>query len=499
MKVSPATHVVKELRGRLIDPLGRLPLYRALAAAHALVRTEQPVSRVVMKFGGTSVGIAANLVGALDVIAKQAAADAAAPIVVVSALSGVTNLLVEFCALPSRREALAARLIERHTSYVAEIGFGAEAIAPLLDEWRPLAAASAGLGALTAAARDNVLAMGERFAAAIVAAGLTARGIRAVAVVAGEAGLVTDERFGAAHPLPEAQDLLSRRLGPDSDTVTVFTGFLGRTLDGRTTTLGRGGSDYSAAIVGAAIQAREIQIWTDTSGLLSADPRIVPEARPVPHLSFVEASELAYFGAKVLHPKTLLPAIDRGIAVRILNTARPGDEGSRITPTAEPTDAPWRVKSIACKKAVTAVTIVSTRMLLAHGFLARVFEVFGRHHLVVDLVTTSEVSISVTLDDTSRLEEALAELEGIGRVEVRDGLAVVAVVGEGAPTRVGLAGHVFTLLGGVGIAVEMISQGASRVNLSFVVREDDADKSVRLLHRGLGLDLDVPSAAAAPR
>jgi aspartate kinase len=152
------------------------------------------------------------------------------------------------------------------------------------------------------------------------------------------------------------------------------------------------------------------------------------------------------------------------------------------------------VKSIACKQGVTAVTIASSRMLLAHGFLARVFEVFGRHQVVVDLVTTSEVSISVTVDDTSRLDEAIAELESIGRVEVRGDLAVVAVVGEGAPQRIGLAGHVFTLLGGVGVGVEMISQGASRVNLSFVVRDEDAVKAVRLLHRGLGLDAEPARA-----
>src|SRR5262249_34590437 len=161
----------------------------------------------------------------------------------------------------------------------------------------------------------------------------------------------------------------------------------------------------------------EIEIWTDTSGMLSADPRIVPEARPVPHLSFAEASELAYFGAKVLHPKTLLPAIERDAPVRILNTGRPHDPGSLITAAADPAPAAWRVKSIASKKDITAVTIASSRMLLAHGFLARVFDVFGRHHVVVDLVTTSEVSISVTVDDESRLAPAIAELEAIGRVE----------------------------------------------------------------------------------
>ena len=456
------------------------------------------MQRVVMKFGGTSVGIASNFAQAQALVLARAARDAKPPVVVVSALTGVTNVLVEFCALPSRRPALSERIVERHESFAAEIGVGTGPIAGLLAEWRETSGRLAHEGALPGEARDRVLAFGERFAAALFAAGLRARGLEARAVLAGEAGLVTDERFGAAHPLPEANARLERTLAAESG-VAVFTGFLGCTLDGRTTTLGRGGSDFSAAIVGAAIGADEIQVWTDTSGMLTSDPRIVPEAQPVPHLSFAEASELAYFGARVLHPKTLLPAMDRGIPVRILNTARPDDPGSCITASAEPSGAQWRVKSIACKKAVTAVTIVSTRMLLAHGFLARVFEIFGRHHLVVDLVTTSEVSISVTLDDSSRLEVALAELEGIGRVEVKHGLAVVAVVGEGAPTRIGLAGHVFTLLGGVGIGVEMISQGASRVNISFVVREQDADRSVRLLHAGLGLDAVTPAAAAAPR
>jgi aspartate kinase len=186
----------------------------------------------------------------------------------------------------------------------------------------------------------------------------------------------------------------------------------------------------------------------------------------------------------------------RPSTVRVLNTLRPADPGSLITPRGEPEPSAWRVKSIASKKGITAVTIASSRMLLAHGFLARVFEVFGRHRIAVDLVTTSEVSISVTVDDRSRLAPAIAELEGIGRIEVRSGLAVVAVVGEGAPQHVGLAGHIFTLLGGIGVGVEMISQGASRVNLSFVVREEDADRVVRLLHRGLGLDVEMAAEVA---
>src|SRR6516164_4671869 len=449
---------------------------------------------LVMKFGGTSVGVPEHFAVAVGLVAARRDRD---PVVVVSALAGVTNLLADFCRHPERRRDLAARIVDRHTAFTRDARLPLAAVDAQLDVWVADAEALTGLTEpLHGAQRDEVLAWGERLSARLFAAGLETAGVPARAIVAGDAGLVTDDRFGAAHPLPEALSQLRAALGL-RPPIPVVTGFLGRTSDGRTTTLGRGGSDYSAALIGAALGAEEIQIWTDTSGMLSADPRIVPEARPVPRLSFTEASELAYFGARVLHPKTLLPAIERGVPVRVLNTASPDDSGSLITATEAPSDDTWRGKSIACKKGMTAVTIVSTRMLLAHGFLAHVFEVFGRHHIVVDLVTTSEVSISVTVDDATGLQAAIAELEAIGRVEVRHGLAVVAVVGEEAPRRIGLAGHLFTLVGGVGIGIEMISQGASRVNLSFVVREEDADRVVRLLHRGLGLDEETTAAVAA--
>jgi aspartate kinase len=449
----------------------------------------------VLKFGGTSLGVLAQCLRALEIVRERAAAD---PLVVVSALSGATNTLVELCRTADSRSLLLGTLELRHLEHARALEVDSSEVLALLAELRADPALARAEVPMPRADRDRVLAFGERLSAALFAAALSARGVPARAVHAGEAGLVTDDRFGNAHPLPEAADRLRVSLAMRA-SVPVVTGFLGATLDGRTTTLGRGGSDYSAAYIGSALGADEIQIWTDTSGMLSADPRVVPEARPVPRLSFAEASELAYFGARVLHPKTLLPAMERGVPVRILNTARPSDPGSLITSEAEAHERGWRVKSIACKSGITAVTIASTRMLLAHGFLARVFEVFGRHHVVVDLVTTSEVSISVTVDDTSRLPQALAELASIGEVEVRENLAVVAVVGEGAPTQVGLAGHVFTLLGGVGVSVEMISQGASRVNLSFVVAEAHAARVVRLLHRGLGLDAEVPTAEPAAR
>lgn len=439
----------------------------------------------VLKFGGTSVGSPEAFRNAVGLVRRAAAAD---PVVVVSALAGVTDLLVRMTREPQSRTALVQQIRDRHMSQAREVEIDgavlASGLAELESDVRMLPGA-----ALDPKQADRVLSHGERLSAVLFAAGLEQQGVQARAVVAGDAGLVTDERFGAAHPLPEAASRLRAGLAA-RPPVPVVTGFLGRTLGGDTTTLGRGGSDFTAAILGAALGAGEIQIWTDTNGMMSADPRIVPEARPVPKLSFAEAAELAYFGAKVLHPKTILPAVERGIPVRILNTHAPDDPGSLITGETETADETWRIKSIACKKGITSITVDSTRMLLAYGFLARVFDIFGRHHIVVDLVTTSEVSISLTVDDAAGLDDAIEELEAIGAVSVKRDLAVVAVVGEGAATRIGLAGHIFTLLGGVGIGIEMISQGASRINLSFVVQNEDADRTVRLLHRGLGLDAD---------
>jgi aspartate kinase len=450
---------------------------------------------IVLKFGGTSLGTAASLDNALHIVQGNPQGEAA---VVVSALSGMTDLLVRYADEPSSRTQLAQDFVERHHQLASQVGVDPSVFTAAAALWQAECAANAARGVLHGAQRDRVLSFGERWSAILVAAALESRGTPARATDAGEAGLLTDDTFGAAHPLPEAYALLRETL-LQSPHVPVVTGFTGRTKSGQTTTLGRGGSDFTAAILGAALGAREIQIWTDTSGMLTADPRVVPEARPVESLSFAEASELAYFGAKVLHPKTLLPAIERGIPVRVLNTRDPEAPGSRITSETRTAADTWAIKSIALKRGITVVTVVSTRMLLAHGFLARVFEIFGRHRIVVDLVTTSEVSISMTLDDISKLGAAIDELETVGHVSVQHDRALLAVVGEGAGTRVGLAGHIFSLLGGVGIGLEMISQGASHVNLSCVVDGAHATQAVRLLHRGLGLDVpheERPSATA---
>ncbi|MBI2974282.1 MAG: aspartate kinase, partial [Deltaproteobacteria bacterium] len=263
--------------------------------------------------------------------------------------------------------------------------------------------------------------------------------------------------------------------------VPVITGFIGKDKNGKITTLGRGGSDYSAAIIGAAINADEIQIWTDVSGVYSADPRIVKNARKIEKISFAECSELAYFGAKVLHPKTILPAMNKNIPVKVLNTFEPENSGTIILSEMKKSDE--IVKALTCKKNITLININSTRMLFAYGFLARVFYVFDKYNISVDMISTSEVSMSLTIDKDMNLDKAVEELNQIATTNIVRNKAIVCVVGVGLKNETGIAGKIFSLMGQHKINVEMISQGASEINISFVVENDEAEKAVKLLHR----------------
>jgi aspartate kinase len=265
----------------------------------------------------------------------------------------------------------------------------------------------------------------------------------------------------------------------DDGRTVVVGGFIGSTRDGITTTLGRGGSDLSASILGAALSAREIQIWTDVDGMLTADPRIVSSAELVPHLSFDEAAELAYFGAKVLHPSTILPAVDQGIPVRILNTHRPHVAGSLIT--RDPPAGDRAVTALACKRGVTVVDVRSGRMLLAHGFLRRLFEVFEQHVTSVDVVTTSEVSVSVTLDDDRRLPEIARDLQAIGDVQVEREMALLSAVGDNLLTDPHATVRLIAAL--EGFPLRMVSQAASRRNLTVVLNDRDAPRAMERLHQ----------------
>jgi aspartate kinase len=327
---------------------------------------------------------------------------------------------------------------------------------------------------------DAVVAAGEVASSRIVAAALNDHRLPSGWVDARRV-LVTDSEHGAAAPdtngtTERARELIAPLVA--AGKVPVTGGFIGATANGITTTLGRGGSDYSAAIFGAALDVEEIQIWTDVDGMLTADPRIVPQPRVVPQLSFAEASELAYFGAKVLHPSTILPAVSKNIPVRILNSRRPENPGTMITAAGR--TAGSALTAIACKRDVTVIDITSTRMLMAHGFLRRLFEVFERLKTPVDVVTTSEVSVSVTVDDTRRLEAIVDNLRNFADVNCEREMAIICVVGENLRTDAALFGRAVTSL--ERIPLRLVSQAASRRNITFVLKNADVPHAMMRLH-----------------
>jgi len=329
---------------------------------------------------------------------------------------------------------------------------------------------------------DAAVSFGERFSARIVAAHLSRIGIRSVALDAWDAGLVTDARFGGARPLPESETSIRRALA-EVEGVPVITGYVGKCRTGEITTLGRGGSDFSAAIFGAALGAEEIQIWTDVDGVMTADPRIVPQAKQVRSMSFAEAAELAFFGAKVLHPATMAPAVRTNIPIRVLNSFRPEQIGTLVTARPEKSDGP--VRSIAHKDHIAVVNVVAPPMMLQFGFLERVADVFARHEIVVDMIATSEVSLALSTEPGARLEPALVELAAFSEASVVRDVALVSVVGEGLRERIDPCATVLATLAELRVQVEMISYGATRNNLSLVVPGDRVREVVTALHERL--------------
>jgi aspartate kinase len=436
---------------------------------------------IVMKFGGTSVE-SAEAIGRVAGIVRDRIARR--PVVVVSAMGRTTNKLLaigEMAVSGQREEALAALSEMRafHLREASELGVDAEVEAHF-HELAELVKGLAVMGELTPRATDAISSYGERISSVIVAAFFNKAGIPAVHVDS-RSVIVTDSRHMQAAPLfAESNAKLDATIPPLArKQVVVMGGFIGATQDGVTTTLGRGGSDYTASIVGAGIGAEEIQIWTDVDGMLTADPTILSGGYRVKSCSFAEAAELAYFGAKVLHPATVLPAIEKNIPVRILNSRRPEVEGTLIVAEAPASTEP--IRSIACKKNITLVNIVSTRMLMAHGFLRRIFEIFDRFETPVDMLATSEVSVSLTIDNTRALAAIREEIEEFAEVSIEENHAIVCLVGENIRKIAGTTSRVFAAL--EEINVRMISQGASLLNISVVVAASDLHVAVESLHR----------------
>ena len=448
---------------------------------------------IVIKFGGTSVGDAQRVATAIDIVAERREQK---PIVVVSALAGVTNELV------AASEAARACDIDRVNDIVGKIRQRHEDVAMQLvqqkfdffdaflkqlhkqvEQIHTILRGIALLGEITPRAKDKVVSIGEKLSSVLFAYSMMMRAVPGEHVES-EDVIITDAKFGEASPMmDDTREAARRSILPliERNLIPVMGGFIGRTRDGATTTLGRGGSDYSAAIVGAAVGADEIQIWTDVDGMMTCDPRLIKQARVIDRISYVEAAELAWFGAKVLHPRTIAPAVEQNIPVRVLNTHNVSSPGTAITNEGD--DREGGPRAIAVKKGVTVVEMTSNKMLGAHGFLARLFAIFEHLEVSVDLITTSEVSVSVTLDEKHNLQQLIERLAPIADTVATDNQCIVAVVGRNLMKDSEVGARVFEALRG--IPISMFSLGTSGLNLSIVMDEKDADRAVRAIHKAL--------------
>ena len=447
---------------------------------------------IVMKFGGTSVADAPAMRNVADIVRAHMVHR---PLVVASACAGVTNALLALAR--SAREAGKEKALDRveelrvrhrqiaHALFTGEVLFTVQSqVDALIDSLRDLVKSIAILGELTDRSLDTFAGYGERLSTLLLTHHMKQEGMPCVFVDAQEV-MITGAEFTRAIPVTaEIERRVRERIVPrlEAAQVVVTQGFVGATADGVPTTIGRGGSDYSAAIFGAALGAGEIQIWTDVDGVMTSDPSVIPEARVIPAMTFREAAELAYFGAKVLHPATILPAVQKNIPVRVLNSLRREAPGTVILARESGREG-GVVTSIAYKEGITLITITSSRMLMMHGFLARVFAIFASHGTSVDVIATSEVSLSLTVDSRSQIDAIFAELREIAEVEAEHDKAIFCVVGEGLKTSRGVVTRVFATLDDAGIPVSMISLGASEINVTFVVDGRDIRAAAQALHR----------------
>jgi len=457
---------------------------------------------IVMKFGGTSVGSAAAMEQAIQAIRSRVARH---PVVVTSAMGGVTDALSEMAeAAHQGDEAGVVRrlngLVERHRTTAQDLINDDEILSDLestldalVEEMRTLLKGLAILGELTPRSLDAVLSYGERLSTRILATAMRERDLPSQWVDA-RAVVSTDDRFGRASPLVDESRGRAATIRSISEAgeIPVTQGFIGATVDGTTTTLGRGGSDYSAAFLAQILDAEEIEIWTDVKGVMTADPKVVPEAHPVPELSYAEAAELAYFGAKVLHPLTVAPAVEANIPLSILNTFEPDAPGTRIVREARFDD--HAVKAITAIHGLSLVTIAGRGMLGIPGVAARVFSAVAEEGINVLMISqaSSEQSICFLIqsDDADRAIRALETAfererhrHTVDRIDAQADMAILAVVGAGMKGTPGIAGKLFGALGADGINVVSIAQGSSEYNLSIVVAERDADEAMREIHR----------------
>lgn len=445
----------------------------------------------VLKFGGTSMANEATWVQILNIIKSYEQ-----PVIIVSATSGTTNSLLKAADLAKKgklEEAyeVSKSIEEKHQNIINQFvaGLPEKPDQKVIDkcfDWidektkilNNYLLGIGTLGELTPKSLDVISCIGERLSAFLLSECGHMAGMSTVFVDAREV-IKTNSEFGKALPemdkIKESAKFLAKEI--DNGKIPIMGGFYGSNEDGEITTLGRGGSDYSASLVGLALETEAIEIWTDVDGMFTSDPRYIQNTRFIDAISFNEAAELAYFGAKVLHPATIQPAVEKNIPVYIKNTFKPEQTGTRISSNVPGTEI---VRAIAFKKDIIVVTISSSRMLMAYGFLAKVFHIFEEFSVPVDLVSTSEVSISMSVDNKRNLDKVVDELQKIGKVNIRENQALISIVGRNFLESKGIASRSFGALKDV--AIHLISQGSSDINLSLIVDNENAIAAVQALH-----------------
>jgi aspartate kinase len=440
---------------------------------------------IVMKFGGSSVANRAQIEKVLAIVEGRRHR---APVVVCSAHKGITDALVRAAREAARGALAPGAVLDRQAAIARELGCDDALLAPFYREVTDLLRGISLVRELSPRSLDYISSFGERMSARAIADFFSRRDLPAQAFDVYDLGFVTDAAFGAARPLPGYEAAMRRLVAErvPRGVVPVVTGFVGRTEAGEITTVGRNGSDLTATYVGAALGAEEVEIWTDTDGIMTADPGVVPAARSIPAMSFDEAAELAWFGARVLHPSTLVPAMEKDIPVRVLNTNRPDHPGTVIH--REPPLAPEggsAATSVAYKEGQIVVTVTSTRMFGEAGFLARVFEVLGRHGVVVDMVATSEISVAFTTDRREPVERALPELSAIAACRVEDQKTLLVVVGRSLATLPGAGAAILRSVADAGVNVEMVSYRMKSISLTMLIPDDAVARAVSALHARL--------------
>lgn len=442
---------------------------------------------IVQKYGGTSVGSAKLIDQVLDIASAELHRGL---VLVASAMGKTTDALVRMGSLSAegRSEDARSELLElrdRHYSSLVDLlevplyEEGKNAVDSLFAELESLLTGLILIQEVSARSLDTLLSFGERLSTTLIHYRALQRGINSV-LLDSRRFIRTDSNYGRATiDLELTNASIRKSISAEPGRLYVAQGFIASDSQNVTTTLGRGGSDYSATIIGSALDAEEVQIWTDVTGIMTSDPRLIDTARTIDELSYAEAAELSYFGAKVIHPSTIQPAVEKQIPVWVKNTSKPGEPGSRIHTSSRRRG----IQAIAGKKGITLINVHSSRMLNAYGFLKRIFEVFEKYRISVDLIATSEVSVSLTIEDPKSIDAVKAELEQFSSVTVEKDKAIISLVGQDLWKQSRFTARVFTAM--ADIPVRMISLGSSDINLSLVVPEDRIDSAIRSLHTAL--------------